>query len=207
MISPEAPRITQNEDGTNWSSGEFLRPDTKNGIILEIGASYWPVFTWSEAALNKLRNGFVYLNVEYFKPNSGIVKSTGLGKDITGDLKRLPVSTECANEVWVSNVFGLHGKLTDETRDYLRELSRVVKPDGSVYIVEWYTPRGTVWLQSEQLEQYGLETEEIFTQEKLLEFIDKFGITRNVSEHLKQGFIPVEVSPLTSFVLSLKKSR
>lgn len=106
----------------------------------------------------------------------------------------------------VSNVFGLHSGLTDETRSYLGELSRILKPDGLAYIVEWITPRNTVWLQREEFEKYGLEKEETYTQDKLLEFIDKFGITRTVSKHLKPGLILVDVVSFNSYVLVLKKT-
>ena len=205
MVSVEVPRITQTEDKTRWSSGEFLRPDIENGLILEIGANYWPVFTWSEATLEKLRSGFVYFNIDNYEQHSGKVKRTGLGEDILGDLKSLPIRAESVDEAWVSNVFGLHSRPTDKTREFLRELSRGLKTDGIAYIVEWYSPRNSIWLQSEEFEQYGLETEEIFTQEKLLEFIDKFGITQNVSKHLKPGSIPVNVIPFNSFVIVIKK--
>ena len=205
-MAAEAPLITQRSDETDWSSGDFLEPDIKNGLLLEIGASHWPVFTWSETALRSLRRGMLYINVENFRPKSGLVKSTGLGEDILGDLETLPVSSESADEVWVSNVFGLQAKPTNTTKNYFNELSRVLKPDGRIYIVGWYTPRDSAWLQKEDMAQYNLQTEDIFDQEKLLEFIDRFGITENVSKYLKVGDIPQDVIPFKSFVMVLKKT-
>ena len=95
---------------------------------------------------------------------------------------------------------------TNTTKNYFNELSRVLKPDGRIYIVGWYTPRDSAWLQKEDMAQYNLQTEDIFDQEKLLEFIDRFGITENVSKYLKVGDIPQDVIPFKSFVMVLKKT-
>lgn len=155
-------------------------PKVENGVILEIGPGVVSAPTVSEEVFERLKNDELYIGIDYFAGQ--LPKHPKFGEYVAGDLIDLPIRSNSADQIWLMNVFGEGDhkwRSVDydewELRDrFLHELSRVLKPDGTVIIGEYNTP--AVWLLDKDLKKFGFK-KEVFLKEKVWEFIEKYRIT------------------------------
>lgn len=171
-------------------------------VIVEIGAISRPVFSWSENAREKISRGATYINID--RGNVGFVTKSGLGADIFGDLDCLPIASGVVDEVWLANVF-THGiNRFENIGSQFQELSRVLKTQGKIFIVETTTPGA--WVLEENFSGYGLHVEAAMKGSDLGNFIAKQRIIPSFEGELLSDYLSLKDVPLQPFVLVLNKA-
>src|SRR3989344_905372 len=157
-------------------------PNLEKGAIFEIGPLEVNGIPYLfEEIEETIKSGVLYVAVDRFRDQ---LPDDEFGENIVGELENLPFKSDCADQIWLMNVFGEDQFSWRSSGDewkirnrYLQELLRVIKPDGMVIIGEGNTP--AVWLLGEDFTRFGLKKEVLF-RERAREFIRKYRITNDI---------------------------
>ena len=133
---------------TDWLlfKSDDYKPNVKKGVILEVGPGDVGISNFSEEVFKSLKNGAVYVTIDYFRDCLPSVHT--VGDCVVGDLIDLPFKNGSIDQAWLMNVFGA-GDRRRRDADYhsyelwdlfFSELARVLKPGGSAIIGEYNTP-------------------------------------------------------------------
>lgn len=166
--------------------------------IVEVGPSYFSILSLSEVTRNKVKTGAVYIGIDLNQEDllelrkREVRRSGGKICPLVGDLGAIPLQDNTADEVWIVNVLGgtLVNKpivLPNNTKKYelgwgryFTELSRILKPNGELFIGEWAPRiRDTKWLMDENYNDFGLSKHN-YEGRALEDFTGQYGISLDV---------------------------
>ncbi|OGD83070.1 hypothetical protein A3A54_00210 [Candidatus Curtissbacteria bacterium RIFCSPLOWO2_01_FULL_39_62] len=176
---------------TDWAriKPENYRPKVENGVIVEIGPGIVNAPKISETLLRRIKYGAVYIGIDYFADELHR-DSFDVGELVVGDLIDLPISSGLVEQIWMMNVFsdGDHKRRSVQYTDsqlyehFFNELARVLKTDGTVIICDYYgdtVPIG--WLRTKDYSRFGFKMRS-YSRGTAYQFIEKHGITPQVSD-------------------------
>lgn len=148
---------------------------------------------YSRRVEQDLKNGATYIGIDIRFDNLDRIAHLPQAFAVNGDFGKIPLRDSVADEIWVANVFGgdllnVPERLPNGTfvytpglDKYFKEMARILKPGGSIYIAEWI-PRihDPEWLMDEDFQAYGL-SKKVYKEANLKEFVFVhgwiFGIT------------------------------
>lgn len=180
--------------------------------IVEIGPNRIPVYAYCQYVADKLSMGATYLGIDIkeedlkdlFRP----LRIPNVPMLICADLKHLPLPDNFADEMWLMNVFG--GLVNKPKRlpsggtvthlglgQFLDEVTRVVKPNGTVVIAEYYKHNGGLWLTAKNYSDLLVRTAS-YAGNQLPDFFKAYGI----KEHVHIDYDPLDLP----FAVSLKRA-
>ncbi len=165
---------------------ENLSPEpqeNKPKTIVEIGPNCNPIYDNSGRIREALISGTRYIGIDIRPDDFKYINNEERSNFAVGDLKKLPIADAIADEVWLLNVLGgdfvnSPERLEDGGLRYtlgssgqFKEMVRVLKPGGIIYIGEWYTRLHEVdWIKEEEYGKYGL-TKQIYEGDSLKDFL------------------------------------
>ncbi len=155
--------------------------------IVEFGVSSTPVFRYSEDVGKKIESGATYVGFDINRKYIGTISREEGISIALGDMGKIPLMDNIADEIWVLNVFGgdfvnIPEKMPDGSIAYtlgvgrhFREMTRILKPGGKIYIGEW-RPRisDSSWMKNDDYSEYGL-SKKVYEGEALQEFVEQHG--------------------------------
>lgn len=163
--------------------------------IVEFGPGYTPAFRYSEHVEDRLDAGANYIGIDVSRSDIKEIKRREGVSLVVGDLGKIPLKANTADELWLLNVFS--GRLINNptilpdgrsitvlsVRRFFEEMVRVLKPNGNIIIGEWAPRIGKIdWIKDYDYEQYGL-SKQVYERETLQDFANlqgiRFGIIRN----------------------------
>lgn len=119
-------------------------------VILEVGPFGTPIYRSSKVVADEIERGALYIGID--KDRQYLLSV--LYHSVVGNLTNLPVMDSSADEVWLMNVFGTIATSID-ANSYFNELARIIKPNGSIYVGELFTP--AKWVTQIDFSNFGLE--------------------------------------------------
>jgi len=195
---------------------EGRRPSIENQTIAEVGPGTLPVFyIFDNENFRNIGKDSKYIaidcNQEELDKFIKHFKEEGREAKL-GDLENLPLDNDSVDQMWLMNVFGgLESPpkiLPDGTRQWtlgvqgiFKELARVVKQNGKIYIGEIYPPKGEVTgLIDKDYTKFGLEKETYKGPEETESFLKKMGGNNAIIDHMK-----CDTNKFTPFFVVLTK--
>jgi hypothetical protein len=151
--------------------------------IVEFGSNSNPIVDYSRRIEKILKSGSTYTGFDIDEKAVSLVTPREGMRISVGDMGKIPLENCSVDEIWVCNVFGENimnspGKMSDEiyaseAKKYFREMTRILRTNGKIYIGEWY-PRITNpnWLKNSDYSGYGL-TKIIYEDKNLQEFMNQ----------------------------------
>ncbi|MDO8486967.1 MAG: hypothetical protein Q7S45_01575 [Candidatus Curtissbacteria bacterium] len=141
---------------------------TPEHVIVEIGGAGAPI----RGIKRDVDTSVMYVSLD--QDASGLKKYETTGHEAIGELGFLPLKSDVADEIWLMNVFGeiyirdrgflnpyrlRDGRLVfcNSAKNYFHDLAKVLKPQGSIYIGELYSPPDPECLTSRDFAEFGLE--------------------------------------------------
>lgn len=181
-------------------------------IIVEIGGGGTRIGAIRRDASPKKR--YVYLD----RYKSELQKYQLSGYEAVGTLGFLPLKPAIADEIWLINVFGqiclqdsgflkpyrlIDGRhvFCNSARNYFQDLANALKPQGSVYIGELYTPPDPECLTDRDFAEFGLG-KTVYIGMDQTEFVREQGLGLDVWE----GFLGKKVFGKDTFFMRLQKT-
>ena len=160
-------------------------PSVDNQIIVEIGPKTFPIeyyLGWD--SFKKYISGSTYIAIDCDPKLLNEFKERFKRKAVAGSLSQLPLENNSVSQIWLMSVYGDYQYhpmiLPDGTEgtivDDFKELSRVVKKDGKIYIGELLAPAGwnePEWLIGLDYSDYGLEKKVYKGPEEIISFLEK----------------------------------
>lgn len=152
--------------------------------IVEVGPGSAPLYNRSWDARERIEKGAAYIGIDLDPRN---VKDIHRGYGLCGTLPTLPLVANCADEIWLLNVFGglnnrpamQDGRFVYQLSayPYFEELNRILKLGGKTYIGEWCPPisHSVNWLHEGDYSNLGFE-KEVYIGERFEEFVKRYGI-------------------------------
>lgn len=156
--------------------------------IVEFGPGYCPAFHYSEHVKARLHAGVNYVGIDISRKDIKEIKRRERVNLVVGDLGKIPLRDNTADELWLLNVFS--GRLVNSptrlpdgtsitalgTRKFFEEMVRVLKPNGTIIIGEWAPRIDKIdWIREANYEQYGL-TKQAYEGETVQDFASLHGI-------------------------------
>lgn len=156
--------------------------------IVEFGPGYTPAFHYSEQVEERLDAGANYIGIDVSRNDIKEIKRREGVNLVVGDLGKIPLKDNTADELWLLNVFS--GRLVSNPtrlpdgksitvlgiRRFFEEMVRVLKPNGTIIIGEWAPRIGKIdWIREADYEQYGL-SKLVYEGETLQDFANLQGI-------------------------------
>lgn len=177
------------------------KPNTAEGVIVEVGFGWTPFTIYSWELVNKMRKGALYVGID--SDADVFLRTSEAGLWIQGDLSAIPLPSTIADEVWLINVFGRMDDYDPELPQYCHELSRILKSEGKIIIGENNTPAH--WLRRINFSEFGLLCDDFVSDDvvgyrEFSKFTDRNKITR--------GFLSrCDRSSDVSFFMTLTKEK
>jgi len=167
-------------------------------VIVEIGPNHLPVYRiFNEESIQAIGKDASYIAIDINQEELEKARIGDRGQGVIGDIRELPLADDSADQIWMMNVFGgfenrphhKDGKSVYNLglNDVFKEMARVIKTKGKIYIGETYAPmRGNLeWMADEDYSEFGLEKEAYKGAEAVRNFLEKKGLNELLLSNLK----------------------